>query len=89
MEGPEFKISELKRFVEEKLGERIAKFDLITECSRPENFAVRTESGRRILVKCASPEGNGPDYFAHFVCHLEELKETRAIQLVDGPYKFG
>lgn len=90
MRKPEFNIEELKAFVEGKLGERISKFDLITECSRPENFAVRTESGRRMLVKCAAPTPkNMPDDFGHFVRHLEELQGTRAIKISSGPYKFG
>lgn len=90
MDKPKFKIEDLKMFVEGKLGERVVRFDLITDCSRPENFAVATESGKRMLVKCGDQAPNGkPDYFGHFVRHLEELKGTRAIQLIHGPYKFG
>ena len=50
MDKPKFKIEDLKMFVEGKLGERVVRFDLITDCSRPENFAVATESGKRMLV---------------------------------------
>ena len=89
MRRPRFDIGELRAFLEEKLETRFVRFDLITTCSRPENFRAETADGRRLAVKCVPAEKTRIRYFAdHFVPHLEELRGSRAIQLVGSPLKF-
>lgn len=86
---PKFDSDELRTFLEQKLGKRLARFDLITACSRPENFRAETEDGVKLAVKCVPAEKGGIHYFAdHFVPHLEELRGSRAIQLVGSPMNF-
>lgn len=90
MRRPGFNVGELRVFLEESLGTRLVRLDLITACSRPENFIAETADGRRLAVKCVPSEKTRIRYFEdHFVPHLEELRGTRAIQLVGSPLRFG
>ena len=91
MKRPEYSVAALRAFVEEKLGVRLVRFEQITECSRPENFRVRTEHGVRYVVKCVPPEKSNAQYFRnHFLPHLQELREQEfVVQLVHGPFAFG
>lgn len=90
MRKPIFDIGALRTFLEEKIGTRLVRFEMITACSRPENFCVETAEGVRYAVKCVPPETSKHQYFRHhFVPHLQELKGTNAIQLAYGPFAFG
>lgn len=90
MKRPGYDISVLKAFLEERIGKRLVRFDLITDCSRPENLRAETEEGVRYAVKCVPPETSKHQYFRrHFIPHLQELKGTNAIQLAYGPFEFG
>lgn len=89
MRKPRYDVNALKSFLEEKIGEKLAAFEMITDCSRPQNFRVVTASGERLAVKCVPPEKTKIKYFEHFMKHLEELKGTRAVQIAYGPWKFG
>jgi Ser/Thr protein kinase RdoA (MazF antagonist) len=90
MKPPKYSVAGLKGFLEGKLGECVVRFDMVTDCSRPENFAAETASGERLLVKCVPPEKSPQKYFLnHFVPHLEELRGVPcAVKLRHGPWKF-
>ncbi|MGN0855332.1 MAG: phosphotransferase enzyme family protein [Kiritimatiellia bacterium] len=90
MKQPAFSIDALRRLLEGELGSRIARLDLLTCCSRPENFRITLADGRVYAVKCVAPEKSKWRYFRnYFLPHLQALKGTDAVQLVHGPFAFG
>lgn len=91
MKDCEFSVDGLKAFLAERLGGELRRFDLVTECSRPENFRVETASGELLLVKCVPPERGEIRYFRdYFLPHLEALGTVPcAVRLAHGPWDFG
>ncbi len=89
MKKPAYDTYALKRFLEEKLG-GFSAFDMVMECSRPENFRVVTEKGERFLVKCVPPGTPGSDKFRErFLPNLRDLTSfPEAVHLVGGPWEF-
>lgn len=83
-------IDALKVFLESILKDKIAKIDLIQQCSRPENFAVLTVSGARYAVKCCEATPKNLQRLEAMVAHLEELERlgAKAIRLVASPVEF-
>ena len=86
---PKFDTAQLKSFLEERLGRGLRRFEMITDCSRPQNFLCETSDGERLAVKCVPPEKTTIKYFEHFLVHLQELKGSRAIEIAGGPWMFG
>lgn len=89
MKKPKFDVAGLKSFLEERLGGPLSEFEMITDCSRAQNFRGRTAAGERLAIKCVPPEKTEIKYFEHFMKHLEELRGTNAIQIAHGPWKYG
>ncbi len=87
--SPFFDIDKLKASVEERLG-KLVLFDMVRQCSRPENFWAETERGERFVVKCVAPRGEeNAGFYSRFLPHLEELRNCPvAIRLAYGPWNF-
>ncbi|MBO7482560.1 MAG: phosphotransferase [Kiritimatiellae bacterium] len=91
MKDCEFSVDGLRALLEERLGGGLRRFEMVTECSRPENFRVETASGERLLVKCVPPERGRIRYFRdYFLPHLVALRDVPcAVRLSHGPWDFG
>ena len=89
MRKPKFDVAALKVFLEERLGGPLAEFEMITDCSRAQNFRGKTAAGERLAIKCVPPEKTEIKYFEHFMKHLVELTGSNSIQIAYGPWKFG
>ncbi len=89
MRRPAYDPSALKTFLEEKIG-RFVSFEMVMECSRPENYRVVTEAGERFLVKCVPFGRPGMDKFRErFLPNLQALAlHSEAVKLVGGPWEF-
>lgn len=83
--------AELKRVLESTLGGKIARMDLVQDCSRPENFAVRMADGVRYAVKCCKLTPSTTYYVDATIAHLQELEAAgaKSIRLVKPPFYFG
>ena len=91
MMRPKYSVDGLGTFLAERLGGPLRRFEMVSECSRPENFRVETASGERLLVKCVPPERGGTRYFRdHYLPHLRALADCpAAVRLAHGPWEFG
>ncbi len=86
---PTYDIAELKAFLDERLG-AIVSFEMVTECSRPENYRVVMADGTKFLVKCVPQKKAGTDTFhARFLPNLQALASSpEAVKCVGGPWDF-
>ncbi len=90
MKSPAFDRKALKSFVEGKIG-RTTLFEMVTACSRPDNFRVVTGTGEKFLVKCVSSKKTvAAGFLERFLPHLQDLAQCpEAIHLAHGPWAFG